>query len=214
MPGGEAQADQGKAVKGLPKARQRVEHNAVGQHIHRGRDLSGNDAYNVRKQQRRHKAALGQEFDEFMPGLLFLPVEAHGKQQKQRRQHADGEADLANGERLAIRSALATDDLALEHLDTFLFTFDDTEVHFHGVAGLESGNIKAHLFAFDLFDDGHVLLLKEVVAPSDGQPEVMSLRLSVTPETGCRLRSLAPSPGEVSTQSIAPYRKGAAVKRL
>ena len=128
--------------------------------------------------------------------------------------HAHAVGDLANGHGSAHGAAVHTDHVALEHLDTFLFTFDDTEVHFHGVAGLESGNIKAHLFAFDLFDDGHVLLLKEVVAPSDGQPEVMSLRLSVTPETGCRLRSLTPSPGEVSTQSIAPYRKGAAVKRL
>lgn len=84
--------------------------------------------------------------------------------------HAHAVGDLTNGHGSAHGAAVHTDHVALEHLDTFLFTFDDTEVHFHGVAGLESGNIKAHLFAFDLFDDGHVLLLKEVVAPSDGQP--------------------------------------------
>lgn len=58
---------------------------------------------------------------------------------------------FTNGHGSAHGAAVHTDHVALEHLDTFLFTFDDTEVHFHGVAGLESGNIKAHLFAFRSF---------------------------------------------------------------
>ena len=39
--------------------------------------------------------------------------------------------DLTNGHGSAHGAAVHTDHVALEHLDTFLFTFDDTEVHFH-----------------------------------------------------------------------------------
>ena len=69
--------------------------------------------------------------------------------------HADGEADLANGERLAIRSALATDDIALEHLDTLAVALGDAVVNLHVVADVELGDVLLDLLLFDGANDIH-----------------------------------------------------------
>src|SRR6478609_6400749 len=56
---------------------------------------------------------------------------------------ADAERDLADGEGLADAAAVATDDDALEDLDTRARALDDLDVDLEGVAGAEVGNVRA-----------------------------------------------------------------------
>jgi len=65
---------------------------------------------------------------------------------------ANAERLLAHGERLVQASALSVDDGALEDLDSLTSSLDDAEVHLHGVASLELGNI-AKLLALDFVND-------------------------------------------------------------
>ena len=93
MPGGQAQCSQAEVPQHIFQSGNGVEEDAVGQHVHRRGDFSGQHTDNIGQQQCRNEAALGQEFDELMPRLVLLPVKAQGEQQKQRRQYAHGEAD-------------------------------------------------------------------------------------------------------------------------
>src|SRR4051794_1286781 len=57
--------------------------------------------------------------------------------------HSDAEADLADGEGLADPTALAPDHDALEDLDAGAVALDHADVHLHGVAGTELGDVGA-----------------------------------------------------------------------
>src|SRR5215472_1375558 len=64
-----------------------------------------------------------------------------GRVDRERAFHADAEADLADGERLAQTAALPTDYDALEDLDTRTGTLDHAHVDLQGVAGPKIGNV-------------------------------------------------------------------------
>ena len=72
---------------------------------------------------------------------------------------ADGEADLADGERLAVGSAMTTDDIALEHLDALAVALGDAVVDFHVVAHIEVRDVLLDLLLFDSANDVHVCFL-------------------------------------------------------
>ena len=68
---------------------------------------------------------------------------------RERALDADREADLADGEGLAARMAMTTDDVALENLDTLAVTLDDAIVNLYVVADVELGDVLLELLLFD-----------------------------------------------------------------
>ena len=72
----------------------------------------------------------------------------------------------ADGECFAGPAALPPDDGAFENLDALAVAFHDFDVDANGVARLEGGNIAAHLFLFECFDNiqGVFLLILDVHA--------------------------------------------------
>src|SRR5699024_8041726 len=70
---------------------------------------------------------------------------------------ADAEGHLADAEGLAHAVALATDDVALEDLDTGAVALDDLHVHLDVVAGAECGDVLAQGRLVELVELLHVL---------------------------------------------------------
>jgi hypothetical protein len=73
--------------------------------------------------------------------------------QRERSLDAHSEGLLAHGERLAHARPLALDHDALEDLEAAARAFDHLEVHPHGVARLEAGQVGAQLALLDALDD-------------------------------------------------------------
>ena len=65
----------------------------------------------------------------------------------ERALHADSEADLADGERLAVARAVAADDDALEDLDALAAALDDLVADLDGITDAEVRQIVAELLA-------------------------------------------------------------------
>ena len=69
---------------------------------------------------------------------------------------ANAEADLADGEGLAVHSAVTTDDVTLEDLNTLALAFLDAVVNLHVVTNEELRQIGAHLLLLNGSHDIHV----------------------------------------------------------
>ena len=80
-----------------------------------------------------------------VPDRLDLDLLDLRRVERKRSLDAHAERLLAHGERLAHAGALALDDDALEDLDAPARALDDLEMHAHGVACLEPGQVGPQL---------------------------------------------------------------------
>ena len=95
MPAGEPKSHQAEVLQHILQSREGIEHDPVREHIHRQGNLPHDHAHHIGQQQSGNKSAFPQEFQELVAGLALLAGKAHGEQQEQRRQNADGKADGA-----------------------------------------------------------------------------------------------------------------------
>lgn len=76
-----------------------------------------------------------------------------GRMQRERALYADAVADAANREGFAAGAVTAGNYSAFKRLKTFAVTFNNLNVHTHGVANVEFGPIGTELRLFDRLDD-------------------------------------------------------------
>ena len=136
---------------------------------------------------------------------------------------ADAERDLADAEGFLDAAALASDDVALEHLDTRAVTFNNLHVHLDVVASAEIGNVALEVRRIEFIEllhkfspasrpgsDGECFTPWRRVKPTEGVYESFTCAgplaaIPVATDLPCCLVPQPPEAGHGATRTVIHF---------